>query len=560
MISFGVAKFKSLLLAGSVGVAVNFAMDLVNSMVAGHLDGPDGLAAVNLAAPVISIAGFLAGLVSTGVATNYSFEMGRLERLHARWYFTQGVWMSLIFGGAFSLAIAFGGGAFVDYLGPSEAVASRALGYLVWATPLPVTYCLEMLLLLIVCADGDSRFCSLAYVTSLGVDIVVSVAATRWFGLGAAGCALGMLASQVAGIAILSIHFFRPSNTVAFARHFSWGDTWRISVASFGDAASFVCEAALFLVINKFVISRFGPELLPVAAVIITLWGALELYNGIAIALQPIVSVYHGEGNMPAIRTVMLSALKVSLAEGAALTFVLLAFPGTVVRLVGGLEDPALVALAVPAVRALALAFTAQAVAGLFNSYYMFINHPVLASAVTFASYLVMPTVGIVVGSAFGFTGTWLGLGLSPFVALGAIALWIRLRYRRGKFPLLLPCARARRIHVYGLRLNEDEIVAVSQAITRLPGVPMRAALMVEEVFMTVRDRAGAKPLLGEVTVDLNGGVKLTLRDDGEIFDITDTDGNISSLRSFVVASVMESQRSRFNLVTTGFNRNVFRF
>ena len=77
---------------------------------------------------------------------------------------------------------------------------------------------------------------------------------------------------------------------------------------------------------------------------------------------------------------------------------------------------------------------------------------------------------------------------------------------------------------------------------------------------MAVRDRNRGKRVLGEVTVDLNDGVRLVLRDDGEIFDITDADAEISSLRTFLVASIMESQRGRLNLVTTGFNRNVFEF
>ena len=78
--------------------------------------------------------------------------------------------------------------------------------------------------------------------------------------------------------------------------------------------------------------------------------------------------------------------------------------------------------------------------------------------------------------------------------------------------------------------------------------------------LMAVKDRNAGRPVIGEVVLDLTDGVTLTLRDDGEIFDITDADAQISSLRSFLVASVMERQAGRVNLVTTGFNRNVFKF
>ena len=78
---------------------------------------------------------------------------------------------------------------------------------------------------------------------------------------------------------------------------------------------------------------------------------------------------------------------------------------------------------------------------------------------------------------------------------------------------------------------------------------------------MAVKDRNGARRVCGEATLDLNGGnVALILRDDGEVFDITDADARITSLRTYLVASVMEMLPNRMNLTTTGYNRNVFKF
>ena len=116
---------------------------------------------------------------------------------------------------------------------------------------------------------------------------------------------------------------------------------------------------------------------------------------------------------------------------------------------------------------------------------------------------------------------------------------------------------------MFDLVLTEEEIVRTSKAVAAaLPDeIAPRAALMVEEVFMTVRERnPDRKRILGEVTLDLNDGVLMTLRDDGVIFDITDADAKVSSLRAYLVASVMRQQNGRLNMVTAGFNRNVFRF
>jgi len=134
-------------------------------------------------------------------------------------------------------------------------------------------------------------------------------------------------------------------------------------------------------------------------------------------------------------------------------------------------------------------------------------------------------------------------------------------------FPWLLERDRAAKLHMFDLELTETAVCGVSAAaadLLRAKGVPVatagRVSLLLEEVFMAVRDRNGAKRVLAEATLDLNDGVSLVLRDDGEIFDITDADARISSLRAYLVASIMQVQANRMNLTTTGFNRNVFRF
>ena len=87
----------------------------------------------------------------------------------------------------------------------------------------------------------------------------------------------------------------------------------------------------------------------------------------------------------------------------------------------------------------------------------------------------------------------------------------------------------------------------------------MRARLLVEESLMVIKERNGEKTVFAEVTLDLNDGIVITLRDDGVIFDITDADARVSGLRTYLVATMMQHQSEKSNILTTGFNRNVFR-
>ena len=556
---FGVEKFKGLLLAGSFTVLANYFVRLSDSVVAGNMLGPNALAGINLVSPILAGISFFSGLVSTGMATNYSFAMGRCEKTRARQYFMQALWMVLGVGSLLAAAVFFGRREFISFMGASEEMSVFAYDYMVWTGPVVVLECLMGLSIMLGYADGDVKLCTTAYAVNFVTNLGVSIVAIKWWNMGTAGCSFATVVADVLSLAVMSAHFFRKSNSFAPVRHFSLGDSWRIMEASFGDAAAFLCDGLLFFFLNKYVIQRYGSDMLPVVGVATALWGFLEFFNGIGVAVQPIVTVYYGEGNMKSVRTVMNAAMKVAVLEGVAFMVFFGIFPGLVSAMVG-IREPELVSQSAIAIRCMCGGFIALAFAGLFNSYYMFVERELLAGAITFLCYLVMPVACVAAGSLFGVEGVWAGMGVGPFAGLLMTSFFIIPTAGWKAFPLLLPRNRDEKVHVFDLRLVDEEIVGASRKVGELPGVPMRAALMTEEVFMAVKDRNRGKKLLGEVTVDLNDGVKLVLRDDGEIFDITDADAQISSLRTFLVASIMETQKGRLNLVTTGFNRNVFEF
>ena len=84
--------------------------------------------------------------------------------------------------------------------------------------------------------------------------------------------------------------------------------------------------------------------------------------------------------------------------------------------------------------------------------------------------------------------------------------------------------------------------------------------LTIEEVCMLISEKNPDKKILSECTIIIGDDIQLIIRDNGIIFDITDTDCKISSIRSYVVANMMIHQQKKMHLVTTSYNRNIFRF
>lgn len=354
---------------------------------------------------------------------------------------------------------------------------------------------------------------------------------------------------------------------MAFVRHFSLADTGRICACALGDASIRLCQAGLTLMLNLYIISRFGEGRLPVLAAVLVVLGVSEAFDGVATAAQPLASVYIGEGNDRLTRRIMGLAARVSAAEGLVLTLLAVAFPQLVVSMVG-ITDPSLAEAARTAVRIVSLGLVGTAFVMLLNSYYTFRVREGLAVGVTALATFVLPVaLAPAAGWLFGECGVWSALAASPYAAIGLVAVYVAIRCGRRAFPLFLDRARIRASRVYDLVLDTKAICDASATVGRFLGTRRGmddrksglVSLLIEETLMLVKDRNAGRRTHAEISVDWSNGITVVIRDDGKLFDITDADSTASSLRSYLVANLMVAIPARRNMTTTGFNRNMFK-
>ena len=562
--TFALDKFLKLLPAAAFAMVAEFFTGIAGSIVCGHVIGEDGLSSIGLMQPAMNCVAFLALLIGTGTSVLYSVEMGRFEKRRASEFVTQGLWSALMLGSAAAVTLLLTRNWAAESFGVTGPVLAGLKEYWLWFMPCAVLEPLFFYLSSICYADGDGRTCIWAYIVQVFSNFVLAFWLTTVAGF--AGCALGTVLGHILALGVLSLHFRRKTNSLHFVRHFSFKDTFSICKCSIGDASSKLFDALLILSLNMFVIWRFGEGVLPVLAAVVAVLGLMEVFDAIPRAMQPIASVYIGEGTDRLTRRIIRYGEIAAVASGAVLTIVLCAFPSLILMMVG-ISEPTLVDSAKMAVRLTSLGLVGMAMVSFFNSYFTFISKENLAFSLTLLAMFVMPVATFpALGIAFGANGVWSALAVAPYAALAAMAAFIGMRYGMKALPHFLNRERLRRSRVFDLVLEPSEICKLSETIYKFLVVRNCAderkanftSLLIEETLMLVKDHNKGRRIGAEVTLDFRDKIHLIMRDDGEIFDLTDADARISSLRSYMVSNLMIAIPARRNMMTTGFNRNAF--
>ena len=410
--------------------------------------------------------------------------------------------------------------------------------------------------------DGGHRCCRIASVSNIVLKLAAAIPLARAFGVAglAFSTALGLAASSV----IMAFHLRSDANTLRFVGGFSFRTFLSGVRFSALDQLFLFGDALKMLTVNAFVISNLGERFLPVVPAFTAVSTLQLIQYATAVSAQPLVDVYLGEGNNRRVKTVARMGIAVTFLCGLLPAAVLLAFPGIVPSFIG-LADPGLLPGACTAVRIAAVFLALSLVCGFMDSFYIYTERFALSAVFILMDSCIAPILlGVGLGWLFAANGLWLGLASAPAVVLAGVVAFV---CARSGNPYFLPSERDALTFVFDLELEARGIVALSERVTdilkahgRYSGEAVKAPLVVEEALMLVFERNAGRRVLAEVTLDLNDGVSLTLRDDGEIFDLTDADADVTSLRAYLVSNVMSGMRTKFNLVTMGENRSRFCF
>ena len=560
-------KFRSMLVSGIFTKAVTYVMLLCDSIIAGAFVGESGVAAINAITPVTGIVTFFGDLCSTGVGIVYTREVGAMKKKRADEIYGQGLIISLSIGLISALILFLIRDVYFSVNGVSGEIYTQAARYYALA---PVNAFLTITVFYLeqmVYSDGDEVCNNICYVFQIGGNIVCSVILAKFLGM--TGIILGSIIGNGLGILACVAHYFRKGNTLRFVWHLSFRDFLMTSRYSIVDSSVYLCWALMDYVLIGFVSNYFGESGLITLAVAVSLVEFCVVLDGVGMAMQPLIGTYYGEKNPCLIKRVMRSGTKAAAIQGLAASALIFGFARQFCALFGITEGAALEPT-VTAVRIISLGLTFDSLFSLMTSYYMLIDR--IGMSVCFSCLqsgvlkIALPILGALL---FGMNGMWAGFVASSLLGLILALGYVRLRFGKDNFPLLLK-GMAAEITVMDEKLTPESAVELSQKVSAAllaRGYPkneaLRASLFVEEIGLTVLEQNGQskKPVLLELSLFFEEeSVLIIERDSGKLFDATDPDLSIKGLSSLVLSGLMESQKEAAYLVTTGYNRNMIRF
>lgn len=559
-------KYFSMLAGGTLTMMVASIMLMSDSFIAGAFIGSDAVAAITLVTPLYSLAVFFGSVISIGIPLLYSKEMGKFNKKRADQSFGLGVLMSIIVGILLFVIIWLLGNFYLGSYSPEKEVLRQAQDYLFWMNFTILFLPIQMLIANVVYGDGDETVSTIATAVQGIGNIALSIVLSGIMGISGIGFASFIF--NIVSILILLIHFLKKSNSLRWNLYFSFGIMKDVIRYSIIDSSSYLFLAIFTAALNAFISAQFGAEFLILASAITLCREFQLLFDGIGQAVGPIFGVYVGEQNHKGLRSSFSLANKTAIIEGIIVTIVLVIIAPFAPQFLN-VTDPALAGWVVVGIRITAFSSTFISILYLLTSYYLVIERITLG-LVACALRDVIFSVGfsVVLGMAFGITGMFIGIAAAPAVAYALLLIYIVARYGKKDCPMLLSKVFGdENSYLFHLSVEPEQIIGVQKDVERLlleSNVDRRTVgkikLLIEELYMLIRERNGDKKVLSELTVFLHPKeIRIITKDDGILFDISEDDVNVTSIASFAVSAYMEKLgENRHYLTTMSFNRSAF--
>ena len=419
-------------LPGSVGMLASSLYQLLDGMFVGQLLGGEAFAALNLAMPLVIINFAISDLIGVGSSVPISVRLGEKRPEEANNIFTCACLMVLLQGLVVGSFLFFASPVLLRWMGAEGSLLRLATQYIrVYAVSSPITG-------MMYATDNYLRICgqikasmwlnvAMSTLCALGEFLMLGV-----LGVGVWGAAFGSCMGMVICVLVGMWPFFRGQLQLRFRRpHFTRSIIRQIVFCGTPTFLNNIAGRVTSILMNTVLLRVGGAAAVSVYGILMYADGiVMQFLYGMCDSLQPAVGYNWGAGRRDrvlAIEKRCFSAAAIISLLGAT---VLYAFPEAVTSVFVADSEPAVYAMAIPALRLFCLGYLTRWLSFATQSFMSAVEHPIQASILSVSTALVFPVLLIAVLWPFGLNGLWFNMAGTALLTC-VVAVIILLDFRR---------------------------------------------------------------------------------------------------------------------------------
>lgn len=444
-IDFGTGKigrlFRALLFPTLVGMVFNTALTIIDGVFVGQGVGPDGIAAVNIAAPMFMVITGIGLMLGIGASVVASIRLAEDNVKGACIIMTQAFLAGfVIIMVSIAVMLAFAP-EILSALGCTPRLESKAMDYLLWLLPGFLFLFIQAVGMMLIRLDGSPRYAMWVQIAAAITNIFLDWYMIFPLGMGVKGASMATSIACGVGGAMVLVYFFAFSDKLRFYRLktsltsllLTLRNIWYM--AKIGSA-TFVAELAfsVMMLTGNYMFLKYLAEDGVAAYAIACYLSPLvfSVSNAVAQSAQPIISFNYGARQAGRVgRTFHISLATAALCGLLVSLFFWLGSP----LLAGMFLHPGQTAYDIavsglPLFAASALFFSVNVA---FIGYYQSIEKSGIATAFTLLrGVLLLVPCFLLLPSMLGVTGLWLAIPVAEFLTAVVIGIYFLATRRRG--------------------------------------------------------------------------------------------------------------------------------
>lgn len=332
-LDFGTGKISSLFRAmffpTLIGMLFNSALNICDGMFVGHGVGSDGLAAINIVAPLFLVCTGIGLMFGIGASVIGSIRLAEGNVKAARIIMTQAyIAGALIFGVVILISLLFTRPVLYA-LGCSQTLEGLATDYLLWLLPGLVFFYFQCTGMMLIRLDGSPRYAMSVQIVSAMLNIFLDWYMVFPLAMGIKGASIATSISCIAGGLMVIAYFLFFSDKLKFYRLRLTAKSFMLSVRNTAymikiGLATFIAELSIGVMMvtgNYMFLSYLGEAGVAAFSVGCYLFPLIfSISNAVAQSSQPIISFNYGCSQWKRVRQSLNIALVTACICGAVIS------------------------------------------------------------------------------------------------------------------------------------------------------------------------------------------------------------------------------------------------